>query len=82
LGSNEYVRRDGGQARLFNMSCQPGASALRGQDELQRIKIEDNTSQVRFSKLRTGLFKKAFEIALLWDIEVTLLVFSPGGKLY
>jgi hypothetical protein len=47
------------------MSRQPGASALRGQDELQRIKIEDNTSQARFSKLRTGLFKKAFEIALL-----------------
>jgi hypothetical protein len=39
-------------------------------------------SQVRFSKPCAGLFKKAFEIALLCDAEVTLLTFSPGGKLY
>jgi hypothetical protein len=49
--------------------------------QLRRIEIEDNTSQVRFWR-RTGLFKKAFKIALLCDAEVTLLVFSPGGRVY
>ena len=53
----------------------------RGRVELRRI--EDRTSrQVRFSKRRSGLFKKAFELALLCDAEVALLVFSPAGKLY
>jgi hypothetical protein len=55
--------------------------ARRGPVELRRI--EDKTSrQVRFSKRRAGRFKKAFELALLCDAEVALLVFSPGGKLY
>ncbi|CAL9765728.1 unnamed protein product [Musa acuminata subsp. burmannicoides] len=53
----------------------------RGRVEMRRI--EDRTSrQVRFSKRRSGLFKKAFELAVLCDAEVALLVFSPGGKLY
>ncbi|KAK3149887.1 hypothetical protein QOZ80_3AG0224300 [Eleusine coracana subsp. coracana] len=55
--------------------------APRGPVELRRI--EDKTSrQVRFSKRRAGLFKKAFELALLCDAEVALLVVSPAGKLY
>ncbi|XP_037415441.1 MADS-box transcription factor 51-like isoform X2 [Triticum dicoccoides] len=55
--------------------------ARRGRVELRRI--EDRTSrQVRFSKRRAGLFKKAFELSLLCDAEVALLVFSPAGKLY
>ncbi|CAO2161047.1 unnamed protein product [Urochloa humidicola] len=53
----------------------------RGVVELRRI--EDKVSrQVRFSKRRAGLFKKAFELSLLCDAEVALLVFSPAGKLY
>ncbi|XP_044978164.1 MADS-box transcription factor 51-like [Hordeum vulgare subsp. vulgare] len=55
--------------------------ARRGRVELRRI--EDRTSrQVRFSKRRSGLFKKAFELAVLCDAEVALLVFSPAGRLY
>ncbi|KAJ3678263.1 hypothetical protein LUZ60_002066 [Juncus effusus] len=53
----------------------------RGRVELTRI--EDRTSrQVRFSKRRSGLFKKAFELAVLCDVEVALLVFSPAGRLF
>ncbi|KAJ4768741.1 MADS-box transcription factor TaAGL41 [Rhynchospora pubera] len=53
----------------------------RGRVQLRRI--EDKTSrQVRFSKRRSGLFKKAFELAILCDAEVALLVFSAAGKLY
>ena len=37
---------------------------------------------MRFSKRRTGIFKKAFEVSLLCDAEVALLIFSPAGKLY
>ena len=53
----------------------------RGRVELRRI--EDRVSrQVLFSKHRAGLFKKAFELSLLCDADVALLVFSPAGKLY
>ncbi|KAJ3708561.1 hypothetical protein LUZ61_012266 [Rhynchospora tenuis] len=53
----------------------------RGKVKIERI--EDKTSrQVRFSKRKSGLFKKAFELAVLCDAEVALVVFSPAGRLY
>ncbi|RWR89434.1 agamous-like MADS-box protein AGL14 isoform X1 [Cinnamomum micranthum f. kanehirae] len=46
-------------------------------------RIENATSrQVTFSKRRNGLLKKAFELSVLCDAEVALIVFSPRGKLY
>lgn len=45
--------------------------------------IENTTSrQVTFSKRRNGLLKKAFELSVLCDAEVALIIFSPRGKLY
>ncbi|XP_066341264.1 MADS-box transcription factor 23-like [Miscanthus floridulus] len=45
--------------------------------------IEDKTSQqVTFSKRRSGLFKKARELAVLCDAQVGVLVFSSAGRLY
>uniref|UniRef100_A0A0E0FY47 MADS-box domain-containing protein n=1 Tax=Oryza nivara TaxID=4536 RepID=A0A0E0FY47_ORYNI len=67
---------EGGELGFFGAGM-----ARRGRVQLRRI--EDKASrQVRFSKRRAGLFKKAFELALLCDAEVALLVFSPAGKLY
>lgn len=55
--------------------------APRGRVEMRRI--EDRVSrQVRFSKRRTGLFKKAAQLAVLCDAEVSIVVFSPAGKVY
>lgn len=46
-------------------------------------RIENATSrQVTFSKRRNGLLKKAFELSVLCDAEVALIVFSPRGRLY
>ncbi|XP_038895205.1 truncated transcription factor CAULIFLOWER D-like isoform X2 [Benincasa hispida] len=53
----------------------------RGKVELKRI--ENPTSrQVTFSKRRNGLLKKAYELSVLCDAEVALLIFSPSGKAY
>ncbi|KAL8543821.1 hypothetical protein ACS0TY_004392 [Phlomoides rotata] len=53
----------------------------RGKTELKRI--ENATSrQVTFSKRRSGLLKKAFELSVLCDAEVALIIFSPSGKLF
>ncbi|XP_031097906.1 agamous-like MADS-box protein AGL19 isoform X2 [Ipomoea triloba] len=54
---------------------------VRGKTQMKRI--ENATSrQVTFSKRRSGLLKKAFELSVLCDAEVALIVFSPKGKLY
>ncbi|KAK7394857.1 hypothetical protein VNO78_15398 [Psophocarpus tetragonolobus] len=54
---------------------------VRGKTQMRRI--ENATSrQVAFSKRRNGLLKKAFELSVLCDAEVALIIFSPRGKLY
>ncbi|KAG2380434.1 MADS-box protein [Vigna angularis] len=54
---------------------------VRGKTQMKRI--ENATSrQVTFSKRRNGLLKKAFELSVLCDAEVSLIIFSPRGKLY
>ncbi|KAL5200479.1 hypothetical protein ABZP36_021682 [Zizania latifolia] len=59
----------------------PKVAGRRGRREMRRI--EDATSrQVTFSKRRSGLLKKAFELSVLCDAEVALVVFSPRGRLY
>ncbi|PON82358.1 MADS-box transcription factor [Trema orientale] len=49
--------------------------------EIKMVK-DSNSRQVTFSKRRTGLFKKANELATLCGTEVGVVVFSPGGKPY
>ncbi|KAM7258328.1 hypothetical protein ACFE04_014069 [Oxalis oulophora] len=54
---------------------------VRGKTQMKRI--ENITSrQVTFSKRRNGLLKKAFELSVLCDAEVALIIFSTRGKLY
>ncbi|RWR87859.1 agamous-like MADS-box protein AGL19 isoform X2 [Cinnamomum micranthum f. kanehirae] len=54
---------------------------VRGKTQLRRIE-NAASRQVTFSKRRNGLLKKAFELSVLCDVEVALMVFSPTGKLY
>ncbi|KAI8545244.1 hypothetical protein RHMOL_Rhmol07G0026000 [Rhododendron molle] len=53
----------------------------RGRVELKRIENKINR-QVTFSKRRNGLLKKAYELSMLCDAEVALIIFSSRGKLY
>lgn len=53
-----------------------------GRSKLPIKKIENTTNlQVTFSKRRYGLIKKAYEIAVLCDIDLTLIMLSPSGRL-
>ncbi|WJX88913.1 hypothetical protein P8452_70953 [Trifolium repens] len=54
---------------------------VRGKTQMKRIENE-SSRQVTFSKRRNGLLKKAFELSVLCDAEVALIVFSTTGKLY
>ena len=54
---------------------------VRGKTQIKRIE-NAASRQVTFSKRRRGLLKKAFELSVLCDAEVALIIFSPSGKLY
>ncbi|WMV33908.1 hypothetical protein MTR67_027293 [Solanum verrucosum] len=54
---------------------------VRGKVEMKRI--ENATSrQVTFSKRRNGVMKKAYELSVLCDAQVALIIFSQKGKLF
>ncbi|CAL9192323.1 unnamed protein product [Musa hybrid cultivar] len=54
---------------------------VRGKTQIRRIE-NAASRQVTFSKRRSGLLKKAYELSVLCDAEVALIVFSSRGKLY
>ncbi|CAA6665698.1 unnamed protein product [Spirodela intermedia] len=63
----------------------------RGKIEIKRIENTTNRQVTfckrrnglfTFCKRRNGLFKKAYELSVLCDAEVALIVFSTRGKLY
>ncbi|KAK7310821.1 hypothetical protein RJT34_08571 [Clitoria ternatea] len=52
-----------------------------GRVKLQIKKIENTTNrQVTFSKRRNGIIKKAYELSVLCDVHVALIMFSPSGR--
>ncbi|XP_057991913.1 truncated transcription factor CAULIFLOWER D isoform X5 [Hevea brasiliensis] len=54
-----------------------------GRGKVQLKRIEDKSSrQVTFSKRKGGLMKKARELSVLCDVEIAMIIFSGGGKLY
>ncbi|XP_073056109.1 floral homeotic protein AGAMOUS-like isoform X1 [Primulina eburnea] len=59
----------------------PQRKIARGKIEIKRIENTTNR-QVTFCKRRNGLLKKAYELSVLCDAEVALIVFSNRGRLY
>lgn len=53
----------------------------RGRVEVRRIENKINR-QVTFAKRKNGLLKKAYELSVLCDAEVALIIFSSRGKLH
>ncbi|KAL0926076.1 hypothetical protein M5K25_004462 [Dendrobium thyrsiflorum] len=53
----------------------------RGRVELKMIENKINR-QVTFAKRRNGLLKKAYELSVLCDAELALIIFSNRGRLF
>ena len=52
---------------------------VRGKTLMKRI--ENTTSRkVTLSKRKNGMLKKAYDLSVLCDAEVGLMIFSPRGK--
>ncbi|CAI9109363.1 OLC1v1009174C1 [Oldenlandia corymbosa var. corymbosa] len=53
-----------------------------GRVKLPISRIVNNTNrQVTFSKRRNGILKKAYELAILCDIDIALFMISPSGRI-
>ncbi|XP_011627580.1 truncated transcription factor CAULIFLOWER D-like [Amborella trichopoda] len=53
-----------------------------GRAKLEIKKLEEKTRrQVTYSKRSNGLLKKAYELSVLCDIDIALIMFSQNGKL-
>ncbi|CAN6344915.1 unnamed protein product [Urochloa humidicola] len=64
-------------------SVEAAASEKNGRGKIEIKRIENMTNrQVTFCKRRNGLLKKAYELSVLCDAEVALIVFSSRGRLY
>ncbi|XP_021806373.1 MADS-box protein CMB1-like [Prunus avium] len=64
-------------------NTQPTEKLIMGRGKVELKRIENNINrQVTFTKRRNGLLKKAYELSVLCDAEVALVVFSTRGKLY
>lgn len=56
---------------------------IMGRRKLEIKRIEDKSArQVTFSKRRNGLLKKAKELSVLCDLDIGVIIYSCGGKLY
>ncbi|KAM0052197.1 putative transcription factor MADS-type1 family [Helianthus debilis subsp. tardiflorus] len=80
----EFAAPDLGAPR-YNGQCQRGCiSKQHGTIPYSELKyIEDvQRRRVCFSKRRSGLMKKAQELAVLCNAEIGVIVFSATGKLY
>ncbi|KAJ6420723.1 hypothetical protein OIU84_028143 [Salix udensis] len=59
------------------------ARKSKGRQKLEMVKIPNESNlMVTFSKRRSGLFKKASELCTLCGAEVSIIVFSPGKKVF
>ena len=46
------------------------------------IAANDVSAQVTFNKRKFGVMKKAYELSVLCDCEIALIIFSSSNKLY
>ncbi|PKI68620.1 hypothetical protein CRG98_011024 [Punica granatum] len=51
------------------------------QEEQSRDRLDGITRQLKFSKGRDWIVQKAAELAILCDVDIGILMFSPGGRL-
>jgi len=54
-----------------------------GRKKIQISRINDERNrQVTFTKRKFGLMKKAYELSILCDCEIALIIFNSGNKLF
>ncbi|KHJ48865.1 SRF-type transcription factor [Trichuris suis] len=65
----------------FAKRCVCGGEMGRKKIQISRIQDERNR-QVTFTKRKFGLMKKAYELSVLCDCEIALIIFNSSNKLF
>lgn len=79
----EALTEFGKQLQVAIMEAESSTQRKMGRGKIEIKRIENTTNrQVTFCKRRNGLLKKAYELSVLCDAEVALIVFSTRGRLY
>lgn len=79
----EEANNDNGEeegCRKKHMQRMMANTQQRGKIQIRRIESTTNR-QVTFSKRRSGLLKKAWELSVLCETQLALIIFSATGKL-
>ncbi|KAK7392732.1 hypothetical protein VNO78_21178 [Psophocarpus tetragonolobus] len=66
---------------VANMSGAIKKTKGRKKIEIKKINNESNL-RVTFSKRRSGVFKKASELATLCGVDIAVIMFSPGNRVF
>ncbi|CAN6867519.1 unnamed protein product [Brassica oleracea] len=79
--SGETFGSHGGEIRFNLFKGKMSCYNRMGRVKLKIKKLENtNGRQATFAKRKNGILKKANELSILCDIDLILLMFSPGGK--
>lgn len=87
------VKQIGGSAKLTTIVAQEqestsAESSSKGHHKMGRKKIQisricdERNRQVTFTKRKFGLMKKAYELSILCDCEIALIIFNGANKLF
>ena len=61
----------------------PNIDQIMGRRKITITKISDERNrQVTFTKRKFGLIKKAYELSVLCDCEISLIIFNSKNKLF
>ncbi|XP_017228562.2 agamous-like MADS-box protein AGL62 [Daucus carota subsp. sativus] len=59
------------------------ATKTKGRQKIVMAKMsKESNLRVTFSKRRCGLFQKASELSTLCGVEIAIIIFSPGKKVF
>ena len=61
----------------------PSTKKIMGRKKIEIVRInDDRTRQVTFTKRKFGLMKKAYELSVLCDCDIALMIFNSNNRLF
>ncbi|XP_061163672.1 myocyte-specific enhancer factor 2C-like isoform X1 [Saccostrea echinata] len=86
IGKDRVVYRSGDKIEVATDSAIRGGGKVPGKMGRKKIQIsrigDERNRQVTFTKRKFGLMKKAYELSILCDCEIALIIFNSANKLF
>lgn len=83
MRKQERGRKEKGKIHNFKEEGEKKKTGTMGRKKIQITRIMDERNrQVTFTKRKFGLMKKAYELSVLCDCEIALIIFNSTNKLF